>query len=100
MTLEGGVPTDSVFAAPEPKPKKNRELKTEILPVGVPTGGNTPANMISPAAGLPTVGTTPAGTPATGLSTVGVTLAGTPDVSTLSVGTPAVSTPTIETPTG
>lgn len=64
-----------VFAAPEPKPKKNRELKTEILPVGVPTGGNTPANTISPAAALPSVGTT-------------------------LVGTPAASTPTVETPTG
>jgi hypothetical protein len=91
VTLEeGGVPTDSVFAAPEPKPKKNRELKTEILPVGVPTGGNTPANMISPAASLPTVGTTLAGT----LSV------GTPAVGTPAVGTPAVGTPTIETPTG
>lgn len=67
--------TDSAFAAPEPKPKKNRELKTEILPVGVPTGGNTPANTISPAAGLPSVGTTV-------------------------VGTPAAGTPTAETPTG
>jgi hypothetical protein len=84
-TLEGGVPTDHVFAAPEPKPKKNRELKTEILPVGVPTGGNTPANMISPAASLPTVGTT---------------LAGTPAVGTPSICTPAVSTPSIETATG
>lgn len=47
------------FAAPEPKPKKNRELKTEILPVGVPSGGNTPANLISPAAATSVV-TTPA----------------------------------------
>ncbi|KAM0689132.1 hypothetical protein Q7P36_011209 [Cladosporium allicinum] len=61
--------------APEPKPKKNRELKTEILPVGVPTGGNTPANTISPAAALPSVGTT-------------------------LVGTTAASTPAAETPTG
>lgn len=58
--------TDREFAAPEPKPKKNRELKTEILPVGVPTGGNTPANMVSPAAGVPTVGTPLAGAPAFG----------------------------------
>lgn len=44
-------------AAPEPKPKKNRELKTEILPIGVPSGGNTPANVVSPALATPLVGT-------------------------------------------
>ena len=28
-------------AAPDPKPKKNRELKTDILPIGVPSGALT-----------------------------------------------------------
>ncbi|GAB7323726.1 hypothetical protein MBLNU13_g07192t1 [Cladosporium sp. NU13] len=49
--------------APEPKPKKNRELKTEILPVGVPSGGNTPANLVSPAAATPIAGTPATETP-------------------------------------
>ena len=36
-----------MMIAPDPKPKKNRELKTEILPVRTPQvttpGGGTPA---------------------------------------------------------
>jgi tRNA-specific adenosine deaminase 2 len=56
--------TDKYRTAPEPKPKKNRELKTEILPVGVPSGGNTPANLISPAAATPIAGTPTTETPA------------------------------------
>jgi len=31
-----------MVTAPDPKPKKNRELKTEILPIGLPTSTPTP----------------------------------------------------------
>jgi hypothetical protein len=55
--LDLRMEADYSCIAPEPKPKKNRELKTEILPVGVPSGGQTPANHMSSAAGLPAVGT-------------------------------------------
>lgn len=50
------------MTAPEPKPKKNRELKTEILPVGVPT---TPGSGNTPVAGTPPVATPAVGTPVT-----------------------------------
>ena len=43
-----------VFPAPEPKPKKNRELKTEILPVTVtqPTLAAAKSNIAAARAGL------------------------------------------------
>ncbi|KAM0714382.1 hypothetical protein Q7P37_010169 [Cladosporium fusiforme] len=47
--------------APEPKPKKNRELKTEILPVNVPTG----ASGVAPTAATPALSTPVVGTPVT-----------------------------------
>lgn len=40
VSLGNSSLTDCSLPAPEPKPKKNRELKTAILPVGVPTGAN------------------------------------------------------------
>lgn len=58
-----------IFTAPEPKPKKNRELKTEILPVNVatPTTGTTPAvgpsALSTPAVGTPTAEAAPVETP-------------------------------------
>lgn len=39
---EGVTHADFRFLAPDPKPKKNRELKTEILPVSTPQV-NTPS---------------------------------------------------------
>lgn len=54
---------DAVSVAPDPKPKKNRELKTAILPIGVPTNGQHPSAFASPRTGTPPVSTPTLETP-------------------------------------
>lgn len=54
--------------APDPKPKKNRELKTEILPVTVTPVGTTK----NPVGTKTLAGTTQVSTPVLGAQTVAV----------------------------
>lgn len=68
ILIVGGERADNECLAPDPKPKKNRELKTEILPVTVtPVGTKNPVGTKTLAGG-----TTQVSTPVLGAQTVAV----------------------------